>query len=91
MEMTNKDIMELMNDVHNKFFKKYRDMNLTSDSDEWEQVVSDASAIMKKYDQFHYESEYKGTGGSNDSNTVYPANELVLWFLGVLERRCNKQ
>ena len=45
-EMKNTDVMALMNDIHNVFFKKYRDMELSPDSTAWDGIVADAGKLM---------------------------------------------
>lgn len=80
-EMKNTDVMALMNDIHNVFFKKYRDMELSPDSTAWDDIVADAGKLMDKYKEFiHMEC---GT-------EVRSADAPILWMLGILERRSKK-
>lgn len=88
MEMTNKDIMALMNDAHNVFFKKYRDMELTRDSPEWDSIIADANKLMEKYQKFTHMAYVRGGDGKLHGETAHTANAIILWMLEMLERRC---
>ena len=50
--MDNKIISEIFNQVHNVWWKKWRDKPLHKDSPEWSAIVSEAGNIMEKFD-FH--------------------------------------
>lgn len=47
--MENNIIRALLNDVHNVFFHKWRDRVPDPDSDEWETIVQEVSALEQKY------------------------------------------
>ena len=88
MLMSNDDVKQLMNDSYNWFFTKYRDMNLNKDSPEWDSIVSDINKLSKKYDRFHFTDEVIQQNGTIETKEVYPANELLMWCLKILEARC---
>ena len=47
--MSNDTIKTLMNDVHNVFFKKWRDHVPDRNSLEWDMVIEDVNALFEKY------------------------------------------
>ena len=47
--MANDDIKNILNDVHNIFWVKWRNKVLERGSYEWEQFIQDGNELMKKY------------------------------------------
>lgn len=47
--MDNKIITEIFNQVHNVWWKKWRDKPLHKDSPEWEAITREAGEILKKF------------------------------------------
>lgn len=85
MMITNVEIKELMNDAHNNFFKKYRDINLNNDPKLWDEIVSDFDMLMNKYKKFT-NTRCTITG----EKTEYTATPILMWFLDILEMRAKE-
>lgn len=47
--MSNEDIKNILNDVHNIFWVKWRNKVLERGSKEWDQFVQDGGDLMQKY------------------------------------------
>lgn len=47
--MTNEEIKVLCHEAHNVFFKKWRDVDLTPDSERWEELFADVTELLRKY------------------------------------------
>ena len=47
--MTNDEIKNILNDVHNAFWVKWRNKVPERGSYEWEQFIQDGGELMKKY------------------------------------------
>lgn len=46
---SNESIMLMFHDVHNIFWKKWRDQSLPKESSKWDEVMEEGGAIMRKY------------------------------------------
>lgn len=89
--MSNDDIKMLMHESHNVFFGKYKNKNLNKDSPEWEDVISDANALMKKYGEFQHMQWERDENGQLKEVEVCTANDIINWFLTILELRCRDE
>lgn len=90
-EMTNEDVKQLMNDAFNVFFAKYRNLDMTRDSPQWDECFKDLNSLMEKYKEFeHIEPQYD-IGGSIKTVKVYTANIILFWFYDLLNRRAQKR
>lgn len=47
--MSNEEIKNMFNEIHNVFWKKWRDNVPARDSKEWEVVIQEGKDLMKKY------------------------------------------
>lgn len=84
-EMKNEDVMSLMNDVHNVFFLKYRNLTPEDMSDgKWDEIVNDVGALTEKYKEFTHRTYKDG-----QMQEVLTAVPMIIWFLEILERRLN--
>ena len=90
-EMSNEDIMQLMNDAHNVFFKKYRNLGMTRDSPEWDECFKDLNALMEKYREFEHMEYQRDFNGSLKETKIYTANTILGWFYDLLNRRAQKR
>lgn len=88
MLMTNEDIMQLMNDVHNVFFKHYRDIRVNKDSPKWDEIIRDVNKLMEKYKRFQGTKFVRNENGKLIETKYYVANDIILWYLNRLEERC---
>ena len=82
MLMTNEDIMQLMNDVHNVFFKHYRDIRVTKDSPEWDEIIRDVNKLMEKYKRFQGTKFVRNENGKLIETKYYVANDIVKTLKG---------
>lgn len=84
-EMSNEDVMSLMNDVHNVFFRKYRNLTSEDMSDgKWDEIVNDVGMLTEKYKEFTHRTYKDG-----QMQEVLTAVPMIMWFLEILERRLN--
>ena len=47
--MSNEEIKNMFNEIHNVFWKKWRDNVLARDSVDWEVIVKEGKDLIKKY------------------------------------------
>ena len=78
MAPTNKQVTDMVNDVYNGFWKKWRDKDHLSDK-QWDEIITEVGEIGKKYDGFDI------TVGGDRKGSI--TSELVNFFLSILEQR----